>query len=166
MIYIDEVTRGIIEDPDLDKGEVKYEDLNVIYHYVVDRQAKYEEVVVAEYPETGGKDVQWQEVSPEEGHWEMLDETGEVLPYEIEVDTSYLMKGIDTPDIIELGVYHAYTPEEIEAREKAAKEFEEAQKEADEKREVLEALPDRVDTLETDQEDIVLLLADIVGGAV
>lgn len=140
-------------------GEITEEQVAVEYRYVVESPEDGEWVVVKEYPETGGKDVEWKVTSEEVGHWEMIDrESGKVLDYPIQVDISGLPKDQITPDILELAIYRPYTQEEIEANEKAEREIIEMQ-------ETMEKLPGRVDEIEGAQDDIVLLLADIVGGA-
>lgn len=165
MIIIDELTKEVLTDPNLELGEVTSVRIDVAYHYVVEQAAKYEEVIVAEYPDTGGKDVEMRLVSPEIGYWEMLDKEGTVLPYEIELDTAHLPKDENTADIITIGVYHTYTSIELEEIEKQKQEAEKAAKKAQEKQEIMDAIPGRVDEIESAQDDVILLLADIVGGA-
>lgn len=159
MLVIDENTKAEIKDPNLDLGKVTLSRLNVWYRYVIDSPGEYEEVVIAEYPETGGKDVQTIEISPEIGHWEMINEEHDVLPYKITLDTTGFLKESLTPDILDVGIYHRYTESELEEVRKRTEEMEEKQN-------AMNALPSRVDTVEETQDDIVLLLADIVGGAV
>lgn len=165
MFYIDEATEELIENPDLELGEIETKPIKVWYRYVIDKPAEYEEVIIAEYPETGGMDIGQQLVVPEEGHWEMIDSEGKVLPYDITINTDGLPKNANTPDIIEVSVYHKYTPEELEAIEEQRKKDEEVAKEAEEKQKVMDAIPGRVEELESAQDDVILLLADIVGGA-
>lgn len=165
-MIIDEITKNIIEDPDLNLGYIYSSDLNVKYRYILEKPAEYKDVVIAEYPETGGKDIIQEVVSPEVGHWEMLNEDDEVLPYPITVNTNGFPKEVEIPDILQLEVYHKYTEFELEEVERQKKEAEEAAKEAQEKQEIMDAMPGRVDDLETAQDDVILLLADIVGGAI
>lgn len=161
-MILDEVTKQIIEDPDLNIGELRAAQIPVSYRYVLEKPAEYEEYVIAEYPDTGGQDIGRREVSPEVGYWEMLDENGEVLPYPIQIDTENFPKELEIPDVMFVDIYHVYTQDELEEIEEQRIEAEKAI----EKQKVLEGVPVRVDTVEETQDDIVLLLADIVGGAV
>lgn len=218
MFIIDEKTNQIIDNPNLELGSLQTAVLNVFYKYVLDKPAEGEYVVVKEYPETGGKDVEWVESSPEVGHWEMIDaETNEVLPYPILLDTAGFPKDQLTPDSIQYQIYHTYTPEELEEIKKQKAEEEEQRKKEQERMEAINALPEQmkevlsnqtqlfeqvdsineeiqegqtsvgklndeiaevqgqvglvhrtmenVSEIQATQDDIVLLLADIVGGA-
>lgn len=165
-MIIDEKTKEIIEHPDLELGELILTNIPVRYKYVLEKPAEHEEVVIAEYPETGGKDVEFREISPEIGHWEMCDDDDKVLPYPIMVDTSGFPKELVIPDILQVEVYHEYTEEELQEITEQKIEAEERAREEAEKQAIMDALPTRVDDVEEAQDDIVLLLADIVGGAV
>lgn len=166
MLIIDEKTREILKDFKLDenKGVLFQEQLPVFYRYILEEPAEYEEVVVAEYPETGGKDVEYREIKAEKGHWEMLNEKGEILDYPIQIEIEYFGKDEIVQDILSLNIYHAYTAEELakikaQEEERIRQEEEAAKKEA-----IFNALPDRVDNVEDTQDAVVLLLADLVGG--
>ena len=164
-MIIDEITKEVITDPDLDAGILLDSEMPVWYQYILEQAATYQEIVVAEYPETGGKEVEYEEVTPEIGHWEMTDKEGNILPYEISIDTDFLPKDEKLPDTLYFQVYHTYTPEELEEQRKEAEEAERLEKEMREKQETMDAIPGRVDEIESAQDDVILLLADIVGGA-
>lgn len=161
MFTIDEKTNKIIENPDLNKGTLIEKSVDVFYKYVLEKEAIFKEIIVAEYPETGGKDIAIEEISPEVGHWEMLDSDGNVLPYPIEFNTECLSKNNITSDSIDFRIYHEYTEEELLENERL--------KEAHEKEALLQeqirTTPSRIDNLENTQDDVILLLADLVGGA-
>lgn len=161
MVYIDEETGKHLEPGNVKEelGSLTPEQISVWYHYVLERPAEYKEVVIAEYPETGGKDVEFVEAVPEVGHWEMLNDSGEVLNYPIEINTDGLDKSTATPDVYTVWYYRPYSEKELA---EIAKAEEEAKKQA----EFVETGSDRLETAEADIEDIILLMADIVGGAI
>lgn len=148
----------IIENPDYDLGYVKKEIVPITHMYVVDVPAVTHEVVIAEYPETGGKDVEIVVDEPEIGHWTSFNEDGELIT-DFDGDLSGFPKDVPVPDTWEIGIFVPFTPEELEEREKM---LEEAAKNA----EFQENLPSEIEELKGAQDDVVLLLADIVGGAI
>lgn len=157
MIIYNE-TGEIIENPDYDLGYVKKEIVPITHRYVVDVPAVTHEVIIAEYPETGGKDVEIVVDEPEIGHWASFNENGELVT-EFDGDLSGFPKDEPIHDTWEIGIYIPFTPEELEEREKM---LEEAIKNG----EFQESLPGEIENLKDTQEDVVLLLADIVGGAI
>lgn len=163
-MIIDETTKKIIENPDYSVGEVYDGEVDVIYKYILEKPAEYEEKVVAEYP-NGGKDVEIVEVSPEVGNWVLTNLDGEEYPIPNNTDFRSFVKGDLNYLKISVSIYHRYTPEELKEVEEENRRLEEQQREAKEKQETMDALPGRVDTVETTQDDMVLLLADIIGGA-
>ena len=62
-------------------------------------------------------------------------------------------------------VYHLYTAEELAAQAEARKKAEEAAAAEAKKKAELEAVPGRVDALEAANDDLVLMMADLIGGS-
>lgn len=60
--------------------------------------------------------------------------------------------------------YILYTEEEIAERERQREAAEEAARKAQEREEFLESAPERLETTENDVSDLILIMADIVGG--
>lgn len=148
----------IIEDPDYNLGHVDKKIVPITHTYVVDIPAVTHEVVVAEYPETGGKDVDIIVDEPEIGHWVTVDEHGKLLP-EFDGDLSGFPHDVPTEDTWEIGIFVPFTQEELAEREQM---LDEATKNA----EFQESLPEELEIIKDAQDDMVLLLADIVGGAI
>lgn len=166
-MIIDAITRRPLDPDSIDYelGYLESELLRITYRYVLENLAIYKEVVIREYPETGGKDVELVEVSPEIGHWEMVDSNGEPLDYPIEEDLSAYPKDLEIEANLPLAVYTLYTHEELEERKAQIEAAILEEKANQQKVREIEALPDRVSNMESMQEDIVLLMADILGGA-
>lgn len=109
---------GLIEDYDLDAGYLEAKSKTVEHRWAVDAEEQGEWITTAEYPDTGGKDVEWRVTSPEKGHWETVDaETGEVVADFDGTVPDDLPHDVGTPDIWEYGVYVPYTEEELAAIE-------------------------------------------------
>ena len=129
-----------IESPDLSLGWL--EDKTQIIHH--DAVAGVEEVshyeTLAEYP-NGGKDVQ-----------KVVDVPG------VEAKDAW-----DEEEQVQ--VYHLYTAEELDAQAEAKKKAEEAAAAKAKKKAELEAVPGRMDALEAANDDIVLMMADLIGGS-
>lgn len=62
-------------------------------------------------------------------------------------------------------VYHVYTTEELAAQAEAKKKAEEAAAAEAKKKAELEAMPGRMDALEAANDDLVLMMADLIGGS-
>ena len=128
-----------METPDLSLGWL--EDKKQTIHH--DAVAGVEEVshyeTLAEYP-NGGKDVQ-----------KVVDVPG------VEGKNAW-------DETVEVQVYHPYTAEELAQQAEAQKKAEEQAKEDARKKEELEAVPGRVDDLEAANDDLVLMMADLIGG--
>lgn len=129
-----------IENPDLTKGYLKQE-TQTIHH---DAAAGVEEVshyeTIAEYP-NGGKDVRKVVDVPGVAAQEAYDEEVEVHRYVL------------------------YTAEELVAQAEAKKKVEEAAAAEAKKKAELEAMPGRMDALEAANNDLVLMMADLIGGS-
>lgn len=130
-----------IESPNLDAGYVEPIQIRIYHAYVVDVPAVTHEVVIAEYPETGGKDVEIVEDEPEQGHWETRYEDGSLVEdYDGGIPEG-LPKGLLTPDAWDCGIYHTYTAEELAEIEEARREAEAVQAKAEEQQAWLDQAP-------------------------
>lgn len=129
-----------IEVPDLAAGRVERRRVPVGLAWVVDSPEVAEERVVAEYPETGGRDVALVVVSPEEGHWEASWEFGSPCPYDGEVPPDWPRQ--DCATSWEVGVWVPYTEGELAERAAREAEREELARAAEEREAMVSALPD------------------------
>lgn len=151
----------LVENPDQELGYIEKKLIDVFHQYIIDEPAVTHEEVIAEYPETGGKDVAIVVDVPEQGHWITTDQNGKLIP-EYDGDLTGFPRDTLVPDTWEYGLYIPYTEEELaEHQEEYDKLLEETQK----RDEFINNGPDQISELETTQEDMILLLADIVGGA-
>lgn len=134
-----DVNGNPMESPDLSLGWL--EDKTQTIHH--DAVAGMEEVshyeTLAEYP-NGGKDVQ-----------KVVDVPG------VEAKDAW-----DEEEQVK--VYHLYTAEELAVQEETKKKAEEAAAAEAKKKATLEAVPKRVDALESANNDIILMMADLIGG--
>lgn len=161
MIVFDEYD-NIIDNPDLNLGYIEKKLIPVIHKYIVDEPAITHEVVIREYPETGGKDVEIVVDVPEQGHWETTDQNGKPIT---EFNGSLVGFPKDRPieDTWEYGLYIPYTEDELAQRDE---ELEKMSEETEKREEFMQNAPSQIEELEANQEDMILLMADIVGGAV
>lgn len=168
MIVYDKKTgqkkEGFTHDPEL--GELKAETIPVWHRWIVDKPAVMQEQVVAEYPETGGKDIEYVVVEPEEGHWQTYDANGDVVKdYDGEYDEKWPHGTDGIYGEFTYGLYTPYTAEEIEKRrkekEEADRELEEAQKKAEEREKFLVTAPKRIDVLESGVDDSYDAIAEL-----
>lgn len=129
-----------MESPDLAFGWLE-DKTQTIHHDAVEgveEVSHYE--TLAEYP-NGGKDVQ-----------KVVDVPG------VEAKDAW-----DEEEQVQ--VYHLYTAEELAAQAEAKKKAEEAAAAEAKKKAELEAVPGRVDALEAANDDLVLMMADLIGGS-
>lgn len=128
-----------IANPDLTKGYLKQETQTVHHDAVagVEEVSHYE--TIAEYP-NGGKDARKVVDVPGVAAKEAYDEEVEVQRYIL------------------------YTAEELAAQAEAKKKAEEAAAAEAKKKAELEAVPGRMDALEAANNDLVLMMADLIGG--
>lgn len=128
-----------IENPDLTKGYLKQETQTVHHDAVegVEEVSHYE--TIAEYP-NGGKDVR-----------KVIDAPGVVAKEAYDEE-------------VEVQRYVLYTAEELAAQAEAKKKAEEAAAAEAKKKAELEAVPGRMDALEAANDDLVLMMADLIGG--
>ena len=127
-----------IATPDLTKGYLKQE-TQTVHH---DAVAGVEEVSHYEYKTypNGGRD-----------RWKVVDVPGVAAQdaYDEEVDVQR---------------YILYTAEELAAQADAKKKAEEVAAAEAKKKAELEAVPGRMDALEAANDDLVLMMADLIGG--
>lgn len=128
-----------IDSPDLTKGYLKPETQTVHHDAVagVEEVSHYE--TIREYP-NGGKDVK-----------KVVDV--KAVPAQDAYDEE-----------IEVQRYVLHTAEELDAQAEAKKKAEEAAAAEAKKKAELEAVPGRMDALEAANDDLVLMMADLIGG--
>ena len=166
MIFVDESGQRVDGcDPEVSRAEIRERD--VVRTWVVDADEVSHEVVVAEYPETGGKDVAIVIDSEERGHWETrLASTGEQVEFdgcEIPDDAP---RERDITDVQRYVAVRPLTDEELSAARKEREEIERERAKAEERERAMDAMPGRVDALEAASDDVLLLVADMIGGAI
>lgn len=157
MVVYDE-SGNRVSDFDVSKGSLEVRERVVVHEYKVDveRQTHFE--VIAEYPETGGKDVKEVVDVEEQGHWDTTDvDTGEDVPDYDGIIPDEWPHELKFQEAWQYGVYHAYTDVELEQIER---ELEEARKKADDSAKV----PDRVTSVEEQITNIQLALAELYEG--
>ena len=128
-----------METPDLSLGWLE-DKTQTIHHDAVsgvEEVSHYE--TIAEYP-NGGKDVQKVTDIPGVEAKDAWDEEEQVQ------------------------VYHLYTAEELAAQAEAKKKTEEAAAVEAKKKAELESVPGRMDALEAASNDMILMMADLIGG--
>ena len=128
-----------IEAPDLTKGYLKQETQTIHHDAVagVEEVSHYE--TIREYP-NGGKDVK-----------KVVDV--KAVPAQDAYDEE-----------VEVQRYIRYTAEELAAQTEAKKKAEEAAAAEAKKKAELETVPGRMDALEAANDDLVLMMADLIGG--
>ena len=128
-----------IATPDLTKGYLKPETQTVHHDAVagVEEVSHYE--TIREYP-NGGKDVK-----------KVVDV--KAVPAQDAYDEE-----------VEVQRYVLYTTEELAAQAEAKKKAEEAASAEAKKKAELETVPGRMDALEAANDDLVLMMADLIGG--
>lgn len=128
-----------IATPDLTKGYLKPETQTIHHDAVagVEEVSHYE--TIREYP-NGGKDVK-----------KVVDV--KAVPAQEAYDEE-----------VEVQRYVLYTAEELAAQAEAKKKAEEAAAAEAKKKAELEAVPGRIDALEAANDDLVLMMADLIGG--
>lgn len=144
MIFYNENFQPI-EDPSPELGRFDEEYVTLNHEYFITVPEETHEEVIAEYPETGGKDVIFVVDVPEQGYWKTwVEETETVLE---DFDASFLDEnGADrtrpAKSTILLPRYYFYTKEELAELEKQKVEFEAEQKKQEALEKLLEELPE------------------------
>lgn len=150
MIIVDPKTFKILEDYDENKGYITVETFTTYTMPVIDVPA-----VIRKNKD--GEDVVEQEAVV---HYDELNIKNGYFIKDVDLESMGLVVGETVlPGFTDVGLYTPYTPEQLAEREEAKREEEKRQ-------ELYEAIPGRLETVESTQDDIVLLLADIVGGAI
>lgn len=123
MVVYDESGKRI-EEYDLDKGRLERRSMAVEHRWVVDSEERGEWVTAREYPETGGRDVEWRVTAEEAGHWSTTGpDGGEVADFDGALSEDWPHDAA-VPDTFEYAVYRAYTEEELAQREERSREAE------------------------------------------
>ena len=138
MKIIDE-TGAVVENPDLTLGYLVDDTEEVTHPAVEGVEEQWHWETVTEYP-NGGKDVQ-----------KIVDRPG-VKAQEEWVEQVPVQR------------YIRYTAEELAAQAEAKKKAEEAASAEAKKKAELETVPGRMDALEAANDDLVLMMADLIGG--
>lgn len=113
MVVIDS-SGAVVDDPDIAKGRIERREMRVVHSYVVDSEERGHWETVAEYPETGGRDVEWAVDEPERGHWETRDaDTDEPVAFFDGSIPDDLTREEAHEDVFEYGAYIPYTGEEL-----------------------------------------------------
>lgn len=73
---------NFIESPDLGKGHLTEKTIELTWNYVLESEEEGHWEVIAEYPDTGGKDVEWAIDVPEVGHWDAKYKDGKPVDME------------------------------------------------------------------------------------
>lgn len=123
MVILDK-NGNVVENPDYGKGHVDSESMPVMHRYVIDTEEKGHWETIAEYPKTGGKDVEWRVDTPESGHWETVGEDGRPVEHYDGVIPEDWPHEQEISDVWAFGSYIEYTEEELAEieREKAEAE--------------------------------------------
>lgn len=113
MVILDK-NGDVVESPDYERGRVEVREKPVTHAYVVDTEEQGHWETVAEYPETGGADVEWRVDTPEVGHWETRDEKSQpVEHYDGVIPEDWPKEQVIT-DVWQYGLYIEYTPDELD----------------------------------------------------
>lgn len=168
VVDIDQAEDEVIEDPDPDlytEVDEKVESVNIVYVVDKEEETEVEEKeleATSEYP-NGGKSYKFKIISPAVGHFDVTYEDGSPVPYDIKVLDHFPTTGEVCEEELLVRYWRKLTQEEID---KNQAEQEEQRKKIEEQREFLDGGPERLTLVEGVQDDMVLLLADIVGGAI
>lgn len=161
-VDVDEETLKQIEvdlyNWDFDRIETE----NVYLSYQVDVPEEVVSELIAEYP-NGGKEYRDVILKEESGHFDIFYENGLKFPYQLYIP-DYVPKDDSThTGIAYINYWRKLTEEELAQKEQ---EQEEEAKKLEATQDFMQNGPDKLKALEEAQDDIILLLADIVGGAV
>ena len=151
MLVLDE-SGATVADPDLKSGRLEERQRPVVHRYVVDVEEQSHEEVIAEYPETGGKDVEIVVDVEEQGHWETRLEDGELIEFDgvIPGDMPHELEVTDAQSYM---LYTPYTDEELAEMARLEAERKRMEAEAAEREAFLSSAPARVEAAEAAQAD-------------
>ena len=159
MLILDE--NGIVlDDPDLETGFLENKQRNVIHKYIIDVESESHEEVIAEYPETGGKDVEIVFDVEEQGHWETRLETGELVEFDGIIPDDFPHE-LELPDVQHYMLWRAYTAEQLAEIARLEEERAQSEREAEEREVFLAGAPDRVEATEVGVDASMDALAEI-----
>lgn len=108
---------NIVEHPDMEAGCTVMESRSIVHRWVVDVEEESHEEVIAEYPETGGKDIAIVIDVDERGHWGTWTEDGAPIDFEGVVPDDWPHDAA-IEDVEEYVRYVPYTENEAVARER------------------------------------------------
>lgn len=112
---------AVVGDPDLSVGRLEEHVETVTFSYRVDAEEQGHYETIAEYPETGGRDVAWVVDVPGSGEWVPRDESGEVVTaYDGQMPDDSWDKAF--PVTVEWAYYEYVELTEEEAAEKRAED--------------------------------------------
>lgn len=159
MLIFDE-SGNVLDNPDLTCGRLEERERVVVHEYVVEVEEISHEEVVAEYPETGGKDVAVVVDVEERGRWEARLKTGEPV-----VSDAAMPEGMPRDEPIKIVepylLYVRYTKEELAEIAEAKAEAERARADAEAREAYLAGAPVRTAALEAGQEESMDALAEL-----
>lgn len=113
-MYVIDEQGNRVKSPDLESGYLEERARDVVHRYVVDEEERSHFEVVAEYPETGGRDLKLVVDGEERGHWETrLARTGELVSFEGSIPQDALHDQ-EVPDIETYLLYRRRTVEEAD----------------------------------------------------
>lgn len=125
MAIIDE-SGAVVEQPNYDDGYTEQESMEVHHTYHETSPEKGHWVTIAEFPETGGKQVDWVVDEPGKGFWEHRDSEGRTVDFYDGGDDASWDTQCDNVTLFWFERYHKFTPEQAEqaANERGAAEHE------------------------------------------
>lgn len=147
-----------IENPELEKGELSFEQVRVVHTWIVDVEEESHEEVVAEYP-NGGKDVAIVIDVEEQGHWETRDHSGNIVDFDGLIADDMPHEN-PVEDIWQFQRYRVYTEDELAEIAKRKEEAEAAAAKAAEREEFLEGAPERMDNAEIGMGELGVMAAN------
>lgn len=147
-----------IENPELEKGELSFEQVRVVHTWIVDVEEEAHEEVVAEYP-NGGKDVAIVVDVEERGHWETRGEDGRAVDFDGCIPDDMPHEN-PVEDIWQFQRYRVYTEDELAEIAKRKEEAAAAAAKAAEREEFLEGAPDRMDNAEMGMGELGVMAAN------
>lgn len=147
-----------IENPELEKGELSFEQVRVVHTWIVDVEEESHEEVVAEYP-NGGKDVAIVIDVEEQGHWETRDHSGNIVDFDGFIPDDMPHEN-PVEDIWQFQRYRVYTEDELAEIAKRKEEAEAAAAKAAEQEAFLEDAPERMDNSEMGMGELGVMAAN------
>lgn len=156
MVILDK-NGSVVESPDYEKGHVDTESMSVAHKYVVDTEEKGHWETIAEYPETGGADVEWRIDTKKSGHWETVDEDGKPVEHYDGVIPEDWPHEQEIEDVWTFGRYIEYTKEELEEIERRKSEAEAAERKSNQIGVAVAMLVRSIDTTTMNDDDMASL---------